>query len=307
VSFARAYTIYLKKHKPLPYYGTEILEYIGETMCHEIDDGLMVELADELWPDDAAPATLNRHLYTPVIAILRMALGKAAPDLVRPAGHNRVMPVHIPPASWYTTLIPAEAPGRHLNPRQLALVMFLAGHGRRLGEALARRPKDLDVATGILDLGRTKTGVRQVELHPRSLALITAIPGWDKQDWLFGAGPTSANSIRRDLRAACVRAGLDWYHPHAFGRHSSVTRMLRRGYSVAHVADAHGMTPEMVTRRYGHLARRESTAALHETGDELFSAVLPTLHNGGNVGEIPSDLVAKNTDKNLKTNDNLPS
>ena len=143
--------------------------------------------------------------------------------------------------------------------------MFLASHGRRTVEALARKPRDLDPGTSILDLGRTKTGIRQVELHPLALDLILSIPHWARQDWLFGAGPTSVNSFRRDLKAACKRAGVEWYHPHAFGRHFSVTRMLRKGYSVAHVADAHGMTPEMVTRRYGHLSRRETTAALHET------------------------------------------
>jgi integrase len=281
ITFAKAYTNYIAKNKAMPYYADEILEYIGEMQCLDIDDSVMVELAEELWPDDAAPSTINRHLYSPVIAILNIALREQAPKLERPAGHKQVLPVIIPPVSWYKALIPQGNPREFLNPRQLAFVMFVASHGRRTVEALARKPTDLDPDTGILDLGKTKTGIRQVELHPLSLDLILSIPGWDKQDWLFGAGPTSANSFRRDLKAACKRAGVEWYHPHAFGRHFSVTRMLRKGYSVAHVADAHGMTPEMVTRRYGHLSKRESTAALHETGDDLFNAVLL----GGNEGE----------------------
>jgi hypothetical protein len=57
--------------------------------------------------------------------------------------------------------------------------------------------------------------------------------------------------------------------------------MLRANYSVQHVAEAHGMTPEMVTRRYGHLSKRETTAALHAVGGDLFEQVF----NGGNVGE----------------------
>jgi hypothetical protein len=93
ITFARAYTNYIAKGNPLPYYAEEIVAYIGETMCHEIDDTLMVEMADEIWPDDVAPSTLNRHLYTPVLSILHMTLGqREAPELVRPAGHAKVTP-----------------------------------------------------------------------------------------------------------------------------------------------------------------------------------------------------------------------
>ncbi|HEU4380045.1 MAG TPA: tyrosine-type recombinase/integrase, partial [Hyphomicrobiaceae bacterium] len=161
-----------------------------------------------------------------------------------------------------------------------AFVMMMAMHGRRTREFLGRKPYHLDVTTGILDLGMTKTGVRQLEVHPGALKLLLAMPGWQDREWLFNAGPASANSFRRDLKAACARAGLEWYTPHSFGRHTSVTRMLRAGYSVAYVADAHGMTPEMVTRRYGHLTKRETTAALHSVGGALLNSV-----TGGNVGE----------------------
>lgn len=286
ITFARAYTNYLSKNHPLPYYADEILEYIGEMQCLDIDDTTMVELADEIWPDGASASTINRHLYTPVIAVLHMALKEQAPELARPDGHGEVMPVIIPPTSWYIRLEP------ELNPRQRAFVFFLAMHGRRTGEALSRQPRHLNPETGILDLGRTKTGVRQIELHPKCLELILAIPDWEKQKWLFGAGPSSANSFRRDLRAACDRAGVQWYHPHAFGRHYSVTSMLNKGWSVAHVADAHGMTPEMVTRRYGHLQKRETTAALHATGGDLFEQVF-----GGNVGDKPCNGSATNGHK----------
>jgi hypothetical protein len=198
--------------------------------------------------------------------------------------------VMIPPLSWYRQVAP------ELNKKQLAFMFFLAMHGRRTVEALARIPRDLDPHTGILDLGKTKTGLRQIELHPECLNLILQIPDWNKQKWLFGCGPTSANSFRRDFKAAVERAGATWYHPHAFGRHSSVTRMLRAGHSVAHVADAHGMTPEMVTKRYGHLSKRETTAALHAVGGDLFDQVF----NGGNVGERHTGRPVRNGHKALK-------
>jgi integrase len=290
ITFAKAYSNYISKKKPMPYYADEILEYIGTMQCLDIDDSTMVELAEELWPDDASAGTMNRHLYTPVIAVLHMALKEQAPELERPDGHNKVLPVMIPPLSWYRQVEP------ELNPRQRAFMFFLAMHGRRTVEALARIPRDLDPDSGILDLGKTKTGLRQIELHPHCLNLILAIPNWNKQKWLFGCGPNSANSFRRDLKVAIERSGATWYHPHAFGRHNSVTRMLRAGHSTAHVADAHGMTAEMVTKRYGHLSKRETTAALHAVGGDLFEQVF----NGGSVGDKPANGALQNGHNGLK-------
>jgi hypothetical protein len=284
ITFARAYTNYIAKNKAMPYYADDILEYIGTMQCLDIDDTVMVELADELWPDGASSSTINRHLYTPVIAVVHMALKEKAPELERPEGHNHVLPVIIPPKGWHAQINP------EMNPWQRAFVMFLAMHGRRTVEALARRPRDLNTETGMLDLGKTKTGLRQVHLHPECLKLIMAIPGWNKQKWLFGAGPNSASSFRRDLKVAIERAGAEWYHPHAFGRHTSVTRMLRAGHSIAYVADAHGMTHEMVSRRYGHLSKQETTEALHEVGGSLFDEVFA----GGNVGEATHGEAKKN-------------
>jgi integrase len=274
ITFARAFRTYVRKGHPVPMYARQIVEYLGLTQCSDIDDAVMEDLAEELWPEGAAAATVNRHLYSPVLSILRISLKEKRPMLERPKGYRDVTPVIIPPDGWH------RAVAAHLNPNQLAFFMFLAMHGRRTREALGRRPGDLDRAEGILDLGKTKTGVRVIRLHPASLELILSMPGWETRKWLFGAGPTSANSWRRDLKAASARAGVPWYTPHQFGRHTSVTRMLRAGYSVAHVADAHGMTAEMVTRRYGHLAKQETIAALHAVGGELYNAVF-----GGNAGE----------------------
>jgi integrase len=275
ITFARAYKNYIGKKHAVPMYAERILEAIGTMQCQDIDDTAMDELAEDLWPDGAMPATINRHLYSPVISILHIALKEKAPELTRPAGHRDVTPVIIPPVTWYVQLAP------HLNANQLAFVMLLCMHGRRTGEMLARRPKDLNVELGLLDLGKTKTGVRQLELHPKVIPLLLAMPGWEERKWLFSAGPKSGNSFRRDLRAACRRAGLDWFHPHSFGRHTSVTRMLRAGYSTKHVADAHGMTEQMVSRRYGHLTLQETTAALHEVGGDLFDRII----NGGSAGD----------------------
>ena len=200
ITFARAwdnYVDYLGEDNA-PIYEVGIIKCLGARQCTDIDDAAMGELVRDVFPKGATSATLNRHLYTPVIAALRMALKEKAPQLTRPKGHNDVKPVEIAPAEWFAKLWP------HLNANQKALVMFLACHGRRIREALKRRPRDLQNTT--LDLGRTKTGLMMVDLEPQVLALIHDMPGWQRRTWLFGAGPNSANSVRRDLKNACARA-----------------------------------------------------------------------------------------------------
>ena len=307
ITIARAFKNYLGKGHPIPWKAEPILRYMGEMLCTEINDSVMDDLGCELWPDGVSPKTLNRHLYSPVIAVLNQALKEKAPKLTRPKGHREITPVIIPPESWYEEL------WQHLSGDQLAMLMFLAMHGRRISEALGRRPKDLNPVTGVLDLGRTKTGVRVLEVHPKCLPLLMR-PGWDRRKWLFGSGPTSANSFRRDMKKACERAGLPWYTPHCFGRHMSVTRMLRAGYSTKYVADAHGMTEAMVATRYGHLTFKETTAALHLVGGELFDRVFASspalltaqvepdreVEHGGSEGETEILLAAIRDRHNLQ-------
>ena len=131
------------------------------------------------------------HLYTPVIAILHIALKEKAPELARPAKHNEVTPVVTPPERWYRDLNPS------LNPWQRAFVVTLCMHGRRTGEMLARRPADLRVDAGILGTWADETGMGQLELHPEALKLVLAIPRMDKQRWLFGVGPTAPTASPR--------------------------------------------------------------------------------------------------------------
>lgn len=266
MTFSRALTNYLELGHPAPLYGFRLVEILGPRQAASIDDTIMLKAASEIWPDGAAPATINRHLYTPVVAILRLALKGQAPELARPKGHNEVKPLSIPPPEWFRAVIP------RLMPHVRAIMLLLTVHGRRVGDALKRTPADFDPVAGTLTIGRTKTGTALlIDLHPEVAKAINEMPGWRDRAWLFGVGPKSHFAVYRDLRRACAEADQPYYTTHPAGRHSFATRLLRAGHSTVFTKDAGGWKSiDIVSRRYGHLEQRELTAGVHRVADAAF-------------------------------------
>jgi integrase len=274
ITFAIALTNYLDAGHPLPLYAEKLIQHLGSRPCIEIDDSAILAARRAMFKPDAAPSYINRHLYTPVVAVLSMALREHAPRLTRPKGHkDRAERTHIeiPPDSWFPAVT------AHMGVNTRCLVYFLTLHGRRLGDALGRKPGDFDADRGTLAIGRTKNGEpMMVDLHPRLVPMMLELP---RRKWLFGSGPNGASNVRRDVREACQAAGLDYYAPHEFGRHAFATRMLRAGYSLQYVKDAGGWkTIEVLSKLYGHLERKEWVAGVHSVGDSLLAS--------GNILEI---------------------
>lgn len=303
--FARAYRNYIEIGKPVPFYGEQLLSHLGLRQCHEIDDSVMLDARHAIFPENARPSYINRHLYTPVSAILKMALREHAPMLTRPAGHKDVVQITIPDQTWFKAVIP------HMSETTAALIMFLTMHGRRLGDALGRRPADFDPDQGTLAIGKTKTGEPLlIDLHPGVVDAFLRMDGWPDRRWLFRDGPHSGNNVRKDILAAVLKAnGLDhrladepekahaalvgakvaYFTPHEIGRHSFATRMLRAGYSTEYVRSAGGWaTIEMVSKRYGHLEKREVTTAVHKVADTFLLGLggKPGIDNGGKIANI---------------------
>lgn len=141
--------------------------------------------ARKLYPH-AAPATLNRKVYTPISAVLHHAARKgwcAKPVIARPKGHDKER------VRWITydeaeRLIGAAAP--HLRP----LVVFLLSTGARLSEALYLEWADVDLSRAHVTFRPTdargiKTDeARGVPLPPRAVAELANVP-WDKGGFVF--------------------------------------------------------------------------------------------------------------------------
>jgi integrase len=124
----------------------------------------MLAAVKSVFPKGAKPSTVNRELYTPVIAILNMASKSKAcakPSFTRPKGYTDAPPIVIPDRDWFRLVLP------HLSADKVALISFLTVHGRRLGDALGRTPKDFDPEAGTLAIGKDKAGnPLLVELAP---------------------------------------------------------------------------------------------------------------------------------------------
>lgn len=325
LSFARAYLNYIAFHE-VPLFAEKILNGargkpgLGKRQCHEIDDTIMDELKDAIFEPDAKASYVNRHLYTPVIAILNMALKENAPRLTRPAGHKKRPPIKIPFDEWFALVVP------HMSLDTAALVAFYTFHGRRLADALGRRPSDFrakaeiiedgdkirTIYSGTLSIDDTKTDEPVfIDLHPSVVEMMLAMPDWQERQWLFTDGPTSGSNVRRDILIACLKAsGYDadqaaaiaakptehraeiasmsvpYFSPHKLGRHAFATRLLRDGFSLKYVQEAGGWkTIEVVANTYGHLEQKEVTVAVHKVGNAFIERIGPL--RGGKAGDDP--------------------
>src|SRR5262249_7964533 len=78
-------------------YLLPIIEKIGLKKLNEIDQALMGWLAEQIYPGRTA-ATINRQLYTPVIAVMKFA--RHAYQLKRPEGHCLSRPTDCLGKGW---------------------------------------------------------------------------------------------------------------------------------------------------------------------------------------------------------------
>ena len=261
--FADAALVYMKAGGERLYLGP-ILERIGATPLLEVSQQVVQKLADDLKPG-ASPATINRHIFTPVIAVLNFgAKVKMCPPpaLIRPKGHDTSPPLEIPTEAWFNAVLPL------LTPTKRACLLLITLHGLRIAEAVQRVPDDVDTGSWKLRIPTTKTGEPvMMPLSEPVIEAIKAIPNWRQQKWLFGTG--LKRNVARDIDKACDKAGVRRFGTHAIGRHAFATRVLEAGKSVKFLMSAgRWKTAKMPMQRYGHLEQSEVQAEVNEMASE---------------------------------------
>lgn len=178
---------------------TPILNHIGAKLLRHIDQAEIDAAALAILPN-AAPATRNRQVYTPISAVLKHA--GADSKLRRPKGYdgNRT-------TTW---LWPEQAfrlfeEAHKLNHAFGALLQFLCYTGLRLSEALRLTWNDVRLSEGFAYVADTKSGQpRAVFLPPVAVAALANLEG--REGRVFGFA--KSGHLYHLLRAAAAKAGI---------------------------------------------------------------------------------------------------
>ena len=254
----------------------KLLDRLGRIRVNEITDAVMVSAATAIYPT-ASPVTINRQLYTPVIAVLRM-VSKARPwkpDLTRPKGHSNIKPAKAPPDKWFAPVLAT------CRPQLGALLLFCTTSGRRAGEAIKCLPEHYNPERGTALIGKDKNGNPVLVQVAKQVQEALELYDWKRGPGLFGHYTLkNRRNLFRDLKLACERARVEYYPPHKVGRHAFAKRFLEAGYSIAHLMGAGGWDdPKMPTKLYGHYAYSEVAEDVKKVGEAFLTKIDETKNN----------------------------
>lgn len=251
-----------------------LVERLGRLPLRLVDQAAIDALALELYPT-ATPATRNRHVYSPISAILRHAGVRL--DLRRPKGAAGRQNT-----SW---LWPEEAfrlldAARERDPEFGLLLTVLLYTGLRLNEALALTTSDVRLTECFAWVRRTKNDdPRPLHLPPVVVAALANHPrGLDRpRQRVFRFRKSGALYLH--LQASAARAGIELPERSAFHllRHTWATWMRRYGgLDTAGLVGTQAWRDRKSAGRYEHVVVSEEARR---------ADLLPTPARSGSVEE----------------------
>ena len=168
-TFAEAALGYLQTGGEARYLG-RIIEHFGPRYrIADVDNDAVNRAAAALYPD-AAPATINRQVVTPISAVYSMAAddGKCPPRRFRRRPEPSALPRWLTPEEAEALLAACDA-------RLLPIVAFLIGTGCRTSEALSLTVAHLHLDVRQAHVGVTKNGTgKMAEFPTRTERLLRA-------------------------------------------------------------------------------------------------------------------------------------
>lgn len=233
-------------------------DYFGDTLLSAIDQLAVQKFAKARYPGNGS-ASINRQVFTPLVAILRFAASnkKCSLPMFKRMEVKKKLIVHAPDEWVHAFLVGCQI------KKLRAIVWLLTTTGCRVTEACRIRWDHVrfDIATALIE--KTKNGdARSLPIEPDLLELLKELKAeGDGHGRVFGfAHRTSVNqAIERESK----RLGLKHYSSHKLGRHAIATRMLNAGHTCKEVADAVGWKKvSMVAENYGHLERSKVQASM---------------------------------------------
>jgi len=235
-------------------YLQRLTDHFGGQPLVKIDQAAIDKAAKSLCPL-AAPATVNRQVYTPVSAVLKHAAKRGLCEY-------RQIQRPTPPKGRVRWIAPAEAErliaacAKHLRP----LVIFLLYTGARLSEALYIDWQQIDLDRGQAQFLATKNGeARGVPLHPRVIAALTKLRHRKREVFRRPDGKgyaekadRSGGQIKTAFRGACRRAGIVNFTPHDC-RHTWATWHYAANRDLVALMELGGWRSEKMVLRYAHM------------------------------------------------------
>lgn len=290
-TFAEAALAYLQAGGEGRFLGP-ILDHFGpDQKLAEIDNAALHRAAAALYPQ-AAPATVNRQLITPVSAIANLAAenGLAEARRFRRLRARGIRTRWLDPAEAERLL---EAAAPHLRP----ILAALLGGGCRVSEALAVRAEDWHAATGEIWIAESKNGwprMAQVPARARDMILEGTRGGPGP---LFRTPKGDAYTLRRNgggqIEAAFKRAreaaGLGpEVTPHVL-RHTWATWYCAATRDFGRMLDLGGWRTPATAERYRKAAPADLAGRLVAHGwtfDQLGRDLPPIADPGAEPGAV---------------------
>jgi len=249
-------------------------DFFGDTLLRDIDQTLVNKFIRRHYPK-TGPAGVNRQVYTPLIAILRLAARNkkcSLPSLQRPKIEKKM--VEPAPDEWIADFL-ARCRLRNLK----AICWFLTTTGVRVAEACRLSWQFVNLDKGEATIVRTKTGKpRLVPLDPDLVTLLREMEEDARQakyvnNLVFRYG--SKYSVNQAIERECAKYGMRYYSTHKLGRHAMATRLLNSGHTLKEVQEAGGWDSyRMVAEVYGHLERKAVHGAMLNVAKGLGTANL---------------------------------
>lgn len=274
-TFAEAVNLYLDLGGQAQYLEPLVQRW-GSRKIAEISQLEVARAGRDLYAN-CAPSTIDRHLYTPLIAVLNKASDAglcSPPRLARP----KVPRSTVTPSDDATldAIMAAKGkirfkPGSRGEARQTAararlraLVLMMTLTGCRVSEACNTvwRDVDLDAVDPAILFRKTKNGdPRRAVLPDELLDALHSLPRGKPDDRVLGY--SSRYSAFQAIERAAAAAGVPHVSPHQVGRHTFAARMLAAGHTLKTVQEAGGWKDiGIVSRHYGHLEKSRVDAAV---------------------------------------------
>jgi Phage integrase family len=270
-TFAEAVILYCQKGHSDRFLGL-LVKHFGMRQMATITDVDVANFASLHYPN-ASPPTLNRQVYTPMIAVWR---GAHVAKLCGPHEFRRPKQREAETVSFATDYDIASLLA-FANVETKAAILLLTYTGGRASEICRITGSDVDWEAQTVLLRKTKNGKpRVVPLTPMTLEAL--LPLRQTQGPICGFNDRWR--LNDALETACEASGLEIMTTHQIGRHAFAARLLRQGKTLKELQEAGGWSPSslpMLARVYGHLERKSVDAAVRGSDTTLAQVMRKSL------------------------------